>query len=101
MMGVFTLPFQGPYSDSDFEIYTALEGGTQADNTLLLGISFNRGRGEGQVTIKYEDLSGTPQETVFRQNEPGRMVAIPINSNLKVIAKITSECRGNFQIDTL
>lgn len=97
-MGPFKLPFQGPYTERKL-IFSPKTIGTQADTIIYIGVVFNRGRGTGEVTIYYFDLSGEEKEETFSPNDPAKMISVPLQ-NSNVTAKITSNIMGYFLVES-
>ncbi len=96
-MGLFQLPFQGPYTGKQ-SVFVPEAGGTQAGTILYLGVVFNRKGGTGTVTVYYTDLTGSVKNDTFDPNLPAKMIAIPLSNN-PVQAEIDSDLKGYFLVE--
>jgi hypothetical protein len=97
-MGLFRLPFQGPYAEAK-TVFTPYVEGTSHDNTMYLGVVFERGRGPGKVVITYKDLNGNEQtiREPFLESEPARLVAVPMSTasgRAEIKMQVTTACKG-------
>jgi hypothetical protein len=92
-MGIFKLPFQGP-SNGETDVFLLNVTNTQQDTLLYVGVGWERGRGDGKVTVTWK---GASQPTEFLEKEPSKMVTIPMQD---IRATITGNSKGYFMIQS-